>query len=85
MARAKAIMEAWRNDEWFYCGVAVAASKDGVQLTKRYDHALWGIECNWPVKNIRRENPNAYLREVANEYVDEALEAAKATVAKLAA
>lgn len=83
MARANAVMEAWRNDEWFYCGVAVTAWKDDVQLTGEYDHALWGVECNYP--STRKGNPNVYLREVANEYVTEVLEAAKATVAKLAA
>lgn len=84
MARAKAIMEAWKNDEWFYCGVAVTASREGVELTQRYGHALWGIECNYPVKNISRENPNTYLREVANEYAAETLDDAKAIVTKLA-
>lgn len=83
MAQAKRVMDAWRNDEWFFCGVAVTVSKDGIELTGKYDHALWGIECNYP--STRKGNPNTYLLDVANEYVDEALEAAKATVAKLAA
>ncbi len=81
MARAKEVLRSWRNDEWFYCGVAVTVEKDGVQLTGDYDHALWGIECNYPFGR----NPNNYLSAAADEYISEALEAARAKIAKLAA
>ena len=42
-ARAEAIMAAWRKDEWFYCGIVLSVSLEGVILD---DHAasLWGIE-----------------------------------------
>ena len=63
-------MAAWKNDEWFYCGVILSASIDGLELT---DHAasLWGIEANHP------DSDNAYLSKVANELLSEAIEAAK--------
>ena len=69
-AKAEAVMKAWKNDEWFYCGVVLSVAIDGVELT---DHAasLWGIEANYP------DSDNAYLTEVANELLSEALEAAK--------
>ncbi len=70
-ARAEAVMAAWKNDEWFYCGVILSVAIDGISLD---DHAasLWGIEANYP------DSDNAYLTEVANELLPEALEAAKA-------
>lgn len=77
MAKAQAVMAAWKNDEWFYCGVAVTVSKADIELTHQYDHALWGIECNYPGSD------NSYLMEVANEYVKEALESARAKLKEL--
>lgn len=70
-ARAERVMAAWKNDDWYYCGVVLSAAIDGLTLT---DHAasLWGIEANYP------DSDNAYLAEVANELLPEALEAAKA-------
>jgi len=68
--KAQAIMDAWKNDEWYYCGVILSVKIEDVDLT---DHAasLWGIEANYP------DSENAYLTEVANELLDEALLAAK--------
>lgn len=60
MAHAEQVMQAWKDDEWFYCGVAVTVEREGVQLTGQYDHALWGIACNYPERNKRRR-PNDYL------------------------
>ena len=68
---------AWKNDEWFYCGVCVDVVKNGVTLTKRYRHALWGVECNYPGSD------NSYLGQVARDLAEEALIDAKATIAKL--
>lgn len=82
-ARAKAIMNAWLNDEWFYCGVAVTVEKNGIALNRRYDNALWGIECNYPTTN--KAHPNAYLLYVANDLIHEALAEAETNLAKLAA
>lgn len=78
MAKAENVMRAWKDDEWFYCGIDVTIEKAGVQLTAQYNHALWGIECNYPGSD------NDYLRCVANENLSEALEAAKAKVLELA-
>lgn len=77
MAKAKEVMRAWKNDEWFFCGIAVTIEKADVQLTGKYDHALWGIECNYPGSD------NDYLREVANENLSEALADARTKVAEL--
>lgn len=79
MAKAQAVMDAWKRDEWWYCGVAVTVSKNDVQLTHKYGSALWGVECNYPGAD------NSYLCVVANEMLGEALEEARGTLAKLAA
>jgi len=79
MAKAQAIMDAWERDEWHYFGVAVTVEKNGVQLTHQCDHAVWGIEGNYPGAD------NSYLRVVANELLPEALDAAKAKLEQLAA
>ena len=68
-ARAEAVMAAWNNDEWFYCGVILSVAIDGLILD-RFAASLWGIEANYP------DSDNAYLTEVANELLPEALEAA---------
>ena len=69
-AKAQAIMDAWKNDEWFYCGIILSVKIEDVELT---DHAasLWGIEANYP------DSQNEYLSEVANELVGEAMLSAK--------
>lgn len=79
MAQAKRVMEAWKANEWFYCGVAVTIEKGDVTLTGRYENALWGIECNYP------KSDNSYLRDVANELLPEALAQAKAKLETLKA
>ncbi len=71
-------LRAWCNDEWRYVGVSVSVSKDEVELTGDYDHALWGIEANYS-----GGDENAYLSSVANEYAGEALAAARAKLASL--
>ena len=70
-AHAERVMAAWKNDEWYYCGVIISVAIDGIVLD---DHAasLWGIEANYP------DSDNTYLTVVANELLPEALEAAKA-------
>lgn len=71
-------LRAWCNDEWSYCGIVLSVAKSGVTLDE-HAASLWGIERNYPGSD------NAYLTEVANELLDEALDAAKKTLAKLRA
>lgn len=73
------VLKAWCEDRWWYVGVAVTVEKDDIELTGTYDHALWGVECNYPGSD------NSYLQQVANELLPDALESAKAVVASLAA
>lgn len=77
-AEAEAVMEAWRKDEWFYCGIVLAIECEGVELD---DHAasLWGIEANYPGSD------NAYLSEVADELLPEAVAAGHAALRRLIA
>lgn len=74
-ARAERVMAAWKNDEWFYCGIILSASVDGLELT---DHAasLWGIGANCP------DSDNAYLTETANVLLADAVKVAKAERAR---
>lgn len=76
LAVATRAMDTWKRDEWFYCGVVLSVSKNGVELDD-YAASLWGIECNYP------DSDNAYLMEVANELLPEALDVARAILTKL--
>lgn len=80
MARAKATLEAWNKDEWFYCGVMISASFDDIELDANVA-SLWGIECNYP--KYGRHDPNAYLTEVANELLGEAITFAAARLRRI--
>ena len=64
-----------KNDEWFYCGVILSVALEGITLD-RFAASLWGIEANYP------DSDNAYLSEVANELLPEALAEAKAERAR---
>lgn len=66
-------LQAWCSDDWHYVGVCVQVSKNGIELTHKYDNALWGIESDC----------EDYLTEVAGELLDEAVDAAKAKLAAL--
>lgn len=64
----ESIIAAWHNDEWFYCGIILDIElADGTSWTLVQAASLWGIECNFPGGN------NAYLQEVANELLQEAI------------
>ena len=66
--------DAWVKDEWFYCGVVLSVCRNGVSLDK-HAASLWGIEANYPKDCAGADiSPNAYLTEVANELLDEALD-----------
>jgi len=69
-------IERWRSDEWFYVGVVLSVSRNGVKLS---DHAasLWGVDCNFS------DTSNAYLSEFAQELEAEALDTARAEVARI--
>ncbi|MBU1286512.1 MAG: hypothetical protein KJ871_02175, partial [Alphaproteobacteria bacterium] len=77
-AEAEAVMDAWRKDEWFYCGIVLAIECEGVELD---DHtaSLWGIEANYPGSD------NAYLSDVADELLPEALAAGRTALKRLMA
>lgn len=77
-ARAEAVMEAWRKGEWFYCGIVLSVAFEGVEL-ERHAASLWGIEANYP------DSDNAYLTDVANELLPEALDAGRTVLARLTA
>lgn len=72
-------IQAWRDDEWFFCGVVLSVSRNGVSICG-HAASLWGIDCNFP---SRRKNPNSYLAEVAQELESEAIEEAKRERARI--
>ncbi|KCZ52281.1 hypothetical protein [Hyphomonas pacifica] len=77
-AKAEAVMQAWRKDEWFYCGIVLSVTLEGVTL-ERNAAALFGIEANYP------DSDNAYLTEVAQELLPEALDAGRAAARRFCA
>jgi hypothetical protein len=78
-ARNRRLIEAWKRDEWAYCGVVIGAAKAGVELGDMA--ALWGVEVNMP---SRARYPNAHLRNIANSLLDDARESATKRLAELA-
>ena len=66
-------LRAWCNDDWFYVGVAVTVSRAGVELTGKYDHAIWGTE------NTAAD----HINELAADLVGDALDAARAKLREL--
>jgi len=77
-AKAEAVMESWRKGGWFYCGIVLSVSLEGVQLVS-HAASLWGIEANYPGTD------NSYLTEVAYELLPEAVAITRETLARLAA
>lgn len=76
-AEAEALMEGWRKGEWFYCGIVLSVSLDGVEIAP-HAASLFGLEANYP------ETDNSYLTVVAGDLLPEALAAARAVLARLA-
>ena len=64
--RLLAAREAWSKDEWFYCGIVLTATIDGIELNST--SSLWAIEANYP------NSENAYLNEVANDLLTEIMQ-----------
>lgn len=69
-----AIIAAWRNGRWFYCGIVISAQYNGVTLPDSYLASLWGVEANFP------NSDNTYLSEVVQELLPEAEASAIALV-----
>jgi hypothetical protein len=65
--------EAYFSNDWFFCGVVISVSRNGVELDE-HASSLWGIECNYPGSD------NAYLSVVANELIDDAMDQARAAL-----
>lgn len=76
--KARRVMQAWRNNDWWYCAIVVTVSRWGVELA---GVSLWGIEANYPIS--RGSNRNHYLRTVADELALEAIHEARVKLAKL--
>lgn len=66
----------WKNNEWFYVGVIIAISKNGVMLD---EHAAsrWGVDCNYS------KTSNKYLSTIAGNMEGEALEIGKIEVERM--
>ena len=77
-AEAEAVMEGWRKGDWFYCGIVLSVSLEGVTLDS-HAASLWGVDANYPGSD------NGYLTEVADELLPEALDTARAVLARLRA
>ena len=77
-AEAEAIMEAWRRGDWFYCGIVLSVSLDGVILD---EHAisLWGVEANYPGSD------NAHLKDVADDLLPDAIAIGRRAAQRLCA
>ena len=75
---SSADIQRWKNDDWFYVGVVLSVSLNGVELS---DHAasLWGVDCNF------NNTSNAYLSEVAQELEAEALDTARSEATRICA
>jgi hypothetical protein len=71
-------MASWRKGEWFYCGIVLSVSLDGVELAP-HAASLWGIEANYP------ETDNSYLTEASGTLLPDALAAAREVLARLTA
>lgn len=66
----------WENNEWFYCGIVLSVSKNGIPIDGDAV-SLWGVDCNFS------DTSNAYLSEVVQEMEDEAVECAKKRVLEI--
>lgn len=75
-AKAEAVMAGWRKGEWFYCGIVLTVSLEGVEIAPQ-SASLWGIEANYPGAD------NSYLTDVANTLLPEAIASAREALARL--
>ncbi|WP_300381104.1 hypothetical protein [Henriciella sp.] len=77
LKQAEAVMQAWKTDEWFYCGIMLSVRVDDI-LIAPHAASLWGIEVNYPGSD------NAYLTQVANELLTDALITGREAAQRLA-
>ena len=77
-AKAEAVIKSWREGQWFYCGIVLSVALESVTLDPNAA-SLWGIEANYPGSD------NAYLTEVAQGLLPEALDAGRAAAHRLCA
>lgn len=68
-------IQAWKDDDWFYCGVVLSVSRNGVEVS-HHAASLWGIDCNLG-------EDNDYLSEVCEDLQSEALEQAKQDLVRI--
>lgn len=73
-AAAEEVMRAWLNGEWFYCGIVLSVSLEGVTLDDSAA-SVWGIKANYS------DSDNSNLNAYANDLLDEALKSGL-TIAK---
>lgn len=72
-----AAREAWKNDEWFYCGIVISVNHGDDEILANAA-SFWHIDVNYP------ESDNSYLKTVANELIEEAIEATRKHIAEKA-
>ena len=76
-AKAQAVYDAWQRGDMIFCGVVISAAFEGVPLGDNLA-SLWGVNCNWEgYRTPRKRGTNAYLRDVANQLLPEAMAEAK--------
>lgn len=76
-AEAEAVMEGWRKGDWFYAGVVLSVSLEGVELAPQAT-SFWGLEANYP------GSENEALTQAAITLLPDALAEARAVLARLA-
>ncbi|RTL04976.1 hypothetical protein EKK58_09220 [Candidatus Dependentiae bacterium] len=67
---AERVIDDWKADKWFYCGVVISVAKNGVMLDE-HAAACWGYECNLADKDGKIDN--SHLTQAANELASEAV------------
>lgn len=71
--------EAYKRDEWFYCGITLHARHDATGANWDSLESPWRIEANYP------DSYNTYLTEVANELLASAVEQVQDKIRELTA
>ncbi len=77
-------LEAWKRGEWQLYGMILSVWVDDYRLDS-HAASLWGIDCNFQGYDALPGSDNAYLQEIANDLLPEALERAETIRASLLA